>query len=348
LDCGNSGSTMRMLAGLLATQDFSSTLTGDASLSSRPMARIIEPLAMMGARIASTDGHAPLRIEGRQPLNPIRYELPVASAQLKSCLLLAGLGAEGRSEVIERVPTRDHTERMLQWFGAPLESSKSGEVSVHAIVGPAIPAGRDVSVPGDISSAAYFIAAAALLSNSDLRIEDVGLNATRVQFLTELQSADLAIEISEESEEANEPRGSISVKGKRPEQAFSVMEIAGALVPALIDELPLLGVLGSQLGGIRISGAKELRTKESDRISATVTNLRAMGATVEEFDDGFAVDGPVKLRGAELDSFGDHRIAMAFAIAALVADGESIIKGSECVSISFPGFFEQLESVILR
>ena len=355
LDCGNSGTTMRLLAGILSGQNFESTLTGDASLRSRPMARIIEPLRMMGASISSDDGRAPLVIHGQQPLQAISYELRVASAQLKSCILLAGLNAVGRTEIIENEVTRDHTERMLRGFGVQIESGtiekdRKNARSV-AITGPCIFHARDISIPGDISAAAYFIAAAALLPGSSLEVRDVGVNPTRVLFLKHLRALKMDVEIRETHEESNEPVGLIRVYGseKRTSSAKfdSPMTIQGLLVPQLIDELPLLAVVGSQLkGGIEIRDAAELRVKESDRIATTAMNLRAMGAEVDEFDDGLRVCGRARLRGAKIDPRGDHRIAMAFTVAGLIADGETEIEDAECVAISFPEFFELLESAV--
>lgn len=353
LDCGNSGSTMRMLAGVLAGQSFTSVLTGDASLCARPMKRIIEPLQMMGAKLHSPDGRPPLAIQGRKPLKSIRYELPVASAQVKSCVLLAGLHAEGESVVIETsAPTRDHTERMLRWFGVPLETRPDAQGSaVISVSGPSSFAARDISIPGDISSAAFLIAAAALLPDSNLEIEQVGLNPTRTQFLEILRTLGLHLEMMEDYEESNEPRGTVRVAGgckASQSRSVNVHSLQGHLTAQLIDELPLLAILGTQLsGGIEIRDAQELRLKESDRILATVKNLRAMGAEVQEFDDGLVV-GPGSLRGSTIDSFGDHRIAMAFTVAALIAEGDSEILGAECVGISFPNFFELLESIVER
>jgi len=354
LDCGNSGSTMRMLAGVLAGQNFSSTLIGDDSLRSRPMERIIEPLELMGAHIESQDGKLPLRIKGKRPLTAISYQLPVASAQVKSCVLLAGIEADGRTEVIETLgTTRDHTERMLTWFGVPVERVVTADESVAIrIHGPVSFAAREVNIPGDISSAAFLIAGAALLPGSELEIEGVGLNPTRTQFLSALRSVGLDVRISEIHEKCNEPVGNICVSGgsfSELDERVKSNSVRGGLIPQLIDELPLLAVVGTQIsGGIEIRDAAELRFKETDRIAATVKNLRMMGVGVEEFEDGLLVAGPASLRGAELDSFGDHRIAMAFTIAALLADGESEIAGAEYVGISFPEFFKLLESVVER
>jgi len=356
LDCRNSGTTMRLLAGILGGQDFVSTLTGDESLRSRPMQRIIEPLEMMGAQISSSDGRAPLRIQGGKGLKAIDYELLVASAQVKSCILLAGLNAGGRTTVVENEVTRDHTERMLKVFGAKIETGKADREPANArfasVDGPASLRAQDTSIPGDISSAAYFIAAAALLPGSSLQVVDVGLNPTRVAFVETLQELGCDISIEEVREKNNEPVGAMRAGGKdapTSQHSDSAFMVNGLAIPKSIDELPLLAVAGSQLaGGIEIRDAKELRVKESDRISATVENLRAMGAEVEEFDDGLRVAGPVKLHGAKIDPRGDHRIAMAFTIAALLAEGETEIKDADCVAVSFPEFFELLESVVER
>ena len=353
LDCGNSGTTMRLLSGVLASQNFVSTLTGDESLRSRPMQRIIEPLEMMGAQIRSLNGRAPLRVKGRASLQAIDYELLTASAQVKSCILLAGLAAEGKTTVVENEITRDHTERMLQWFGADVEAGKPERepetARFAAVTGPAQLAARDISVPGDISSAAYFIAAAALLKDSFLEIEEIGLNPTRTAFL-EVFAAMNFIELHNVREHANEPSGSVQISGIADyplmRELDSPMVIDGSDIAQFIDELPLLAVVGSQFAhGLEIRNAKELRVKESDRIAATVAGLRAMGCDVEEFDDGLAMKGSTKLRGAQIDSRGDHRIAMSFAIAGLIAEGETEIVGSECVAVSFPEFFDLLESV---
>ena len=356
LDCGNSGTTMRLLAGILAGQDFQSTLTGDDSLRSRPMQRIIEPLRLMGANISSNDGRAPLTIQGRTGLNAISYELLVASAQVKSCILLAGLSAEGRTEVIENQTTRDHTERILRSFGVQVETGEAEHEGENArfvaVNGPARLSACNVFIPGDVSSAASFIAAAALLPGSSLEMSDIGVNPTRVLFLNQFRVMGLDVEITRARENNNEPVGVIRVRGSRKQLSGkfdSPMTIRGLVVPQLIDELPLLAVVGSQIaGGIEIRDAAELRVKESDRIATTAQNLRAMGAVVEELDDGLRVAGPAELRGAKIDPRGDHRIAMAFTVAALLAEGETEITDSECVAVSFPEFFELLESVVER
>jgi 3-phosphoshikimate 1-carboxyvinyltransferase len=355
LDCRNSGTTIRLLAGILSGQNFTSTLTGDQSLRQRPMQRIIEPLQMMGASIMSHEGRAPLTIQGRKPLQAIDYELLVASAQVKSCILLAGLSADGRTKVIENEVTRDHTERMLRWFDVPLETGSAKREGVNArfaaVRGPVQFKARDVSIPGDISSAAYFIAAAALLPGSSLEVKDVGVNPTRTSFLERLRALGLDVAVTGSREEGNEPIGVVSVRGVDSPRAEgdpgAPFILDGLMIPQLIDELPLLAVVGSQTeGGIEIRDAAELRIKESDRIATTAVNLRAMGAEVEEFDDGLRVNGRTRLRGAKIDPRGDHRIAMAFAVAALLAEGETKIEHAECVAVSFPEFFELLESVV--
>lgn len=348
LDCGNSGSTMRMLAGVLAGQNFKSTLIGDESLSKRPMTRIIEPLESMGAVVQSNEGKPPLTITGSDSLKGIVYELAVPSAQVKSSILLAGLNAKGLTEVTESLKgTRDHTERMLEWFGVPLSRRTEGGTKTVGLAGPVDLAARDINVPGDISSAAYFVAAAGSLPTSDLTIADVSLNPTRTTFLEVFQSLGLDVQSTDVREASNEPMGSIRVAGNlKPIE--TPVTLCGSDISQTIDELPLLAVLGSQtIGGLEIRDAEELRLKESDRIAATAQNLRAMGVTVKEFDDGMKIS-PARLQGARIESYGDHRIVMAFTIAALLAEGESEIEGTDCVGISFPEFFETLEAIVER
>ncbi|HKP82922.1 MAG TPA: 3-phosphoshikimate 1-carboxyvinyltransferase [Pyrinomonadaceae bacterium] len=347
LDCGNSGSTLRILTGVLAGHDLTAELIGDESLSSRPMRRIIEPLELMGAKIEATDGKAPLTVHGSAKLNPITYKLPVASAQVKSAILFAGLNAEGRTTVIETTPSRDHTERLFNGFGVPVTTNRGLSISVD---GPAHLNGGAVTIPGDVSSAAYFVAAAMLLPQSQLTIDGVGLNPTRAAFLSVLRSWGADISTDDVQTERNEPFGIINVRGGINALANETDRTLGrAIIPSLIDELPLLAVVGSQIsGGIRIKDAGELRLKESDRLATTALNLRAMGAEVEEFEDGLWVSGPTQLHGALIDSRNDHRIAMAFSVAALIAKGETQIEGSECVAISFPEFFRLLESLTKR
>jgi len=345
LECGNSGTTMRLLAGILAGQRFTSTMTGDPSLRSRPMRRIIDPLQAMGANIESVDGNAPLAISG-SPLRAISYELPVASAQVKSCVLLAGLYADGTTKVVEPIPTRDHTERMLRGFGVDVSVNElaggSREISVRG--GVELRA-TNIDVPGDISSAAFFLVAAACLPGSQLLIKNVGVNPTRAAILEVLQNLGANIRTSNRRDAGGEPVADIVALGglSKPEDATDTMR--GSIVANLIDEIPILAVLGTQLDdGLEIRDAAELRVKESDRIASVVQNLKAMGADVEEFDDGLRVHRS-RLRGATIDSFGDHRIAMTFGVAALLADGESEIVDAECASVSFPEFYQTLSEV---
>ncbi|HEX6046034.1 MAG TPA: 3-phosphoshikimate 1-carboxyvinyltransferase [Pyrinomonadaceae bacterium] len=344
LDCGNSGSTMRILAGVLAGHDLTAELVGDESLSSRPMRRIIEPLELMGASIQATGGKPPLTVRGSNKLSPITYQLPVASAQVKSAILFAALSAEGRTTVIEKSASRDHTERLFSGFGVPVTTHDDLSITID---GPARFTGGAITIPGDVSSAAYFVAAAMLLPRSELTIESVGLNPTRAAFLSVLRSWGAQISTSDLRDERNEPVGTITITGERRAAVRDEdRTLSGSMIPSLIDELPLMAVVGTQIsGGIQIRDAEELRLKESDRLQATAQNLRAMGAEVEEFDDGMAVSGPTQLRGAALNSFGDHRIAMAFSVAALIAEGETEIDGAECVGISFPEFYELLHSL---
>lgn len=345
LDCGNSGSTLRILTGVLTGHDLTAELTGDASLTSRPMRRIIEPLEMMGAKIESTDGKAPLRVHGSSQLDAITYKLPVASAQVKSAILFAGLNARGRTTVIETSPTRDHTERLFNGFGISVTINLDHSVTLWT---QGRFSGGSMTIPGDVSSAAYFIAAAMLLPASKLTIEGVGLNPTRAAFISVLTSWGADISTTDLQTERNEPYGTINVRGGVTGNATD-RTLSGSMIPSLIDELPLLAVVGSQIeGGILIRDAAELRLKESDRLATTAANLRAMGVDVEEFEDGLAISGPTQLHGALIDSHGDHRIAMAFSVAAMIAEGETEIAGAECVAISFPEFFTLLESVAQR
>lgn len=356
LDCGNSGTTMRLLAGALAGQPFASTLDGDASLRARPMHRIVEPLGLMGARVSSENGCAPLRIEGRATLQPVSYTLPLPSAQVKSCILLAGLSASGRTEVIEpHAQTRDHTERMLRWLGVNINIATHEQDDTRRriiIEGGKCLRARDFNVPGDLSSAAFLVAAAALLPRSHLVLQRVGVNPTRTQFLQTMRELGADIRITNVRDECNESVGDIEVRGTSAladseKQTKNVLR--GRKIAELIDELPMLAIVGTQVeGGLEVRDARELRVKESDRIRATVENLRRMNAEVEEYDDGFAVGGRIVLRGAHLDAKGDHRIAMAFTVAALIAEGESKIEGAQSVNVSFPEFYELLESIIER
>ncbi|HWH56459.1 MAG TPA: 3-phosphoshikimate 1-carboxyvinyltransferase [Terriglobales bacterium] len=341
LDCGNSGSTIRMLSGILAGQDFSCELRGDESLSRRPMARIIKPLEMMGAQFESSDGgRPPLRLTGGH-LKAIDYKLPVASAQVKTSLLFAGLYADGTTRVEEPIQTRDHGELALQAFGARVER-RMREVSIEG--GQKLKEIEAV-VPGDISSSAFFLCAAALFPNSQLLVPGLLLNPTRARLLDFLIGLGLRITMSGLEEQHGELVGSLQVEGG----ALKGAKISGGDTAALIDEIPVLAAIAPYTeDGIEIRDARELRVKESDRIASVATNLRLMGAEVEEFDDGLRVPGGQKLQGASLDSFGDHRIAMAFAVAALRAEGETEIKGADAAVISFPEFFETLDGVVLR
>jgi 3-phosphoshikimate 1-carboxyvinyltransferase len=342
LDCGNSGTTMRLMAGILAGQPFDSVLTGDASLAGRPMKRIIEPLQAMGARIESVEGHAPLKIGGSS-LHAIDHAAPVASAQVKSCVLLAGLFADGETSVTERVMTRDHTERMLRWFGVEVRTDDLR----HSVRGGSVLQARDLSVPADISSAAFFMVAAACLEGSKIVLPGVGMNPARRGVVDVMRQFGAQIEITNERAESNEPVADIVMQsGRIP--ASTPNRLDGARIADVIDEIPVLAVFGTQLdGGLEVRDASELRVKESDRIAAVVENLKRMGAYVEEFPDGFRV-GRSKLHAAAVDSFGDHRIAMAFAVAGLLATGETRIEGAECAAVSFPDFFDVLDRVAQR
>ncbi len=340
LDCGNSGTTMRLMAGLLAAQSFRSRMTGDASLSRRPMRRIMAPLAEMGARIeAEGPGDCPpVVISGGPDLRAIEYHLPMASAQVKSAVLLAGLFAAGTTTVIEPAPTRDHTERMLECFGVPVHRDGL-RVSV---TGGCLPVARDFTVPGDISSAAFWLVAAAAQPGARLTAEDIGLNPTRTAILDVLERMGASVQRSPDSHVAGEPRGKIEIRGTQ----LHGTEISGAEIPNLIDELPVLAVAGAlAVGTTVIRDAAELRVKESDRLAVVAHHLRAMGADVTEHADGMEIRGGRPLHGARLTSHGDHRIAMAFAIAGLFADGETVIEDTACVETSYPGFAKQLQEV---
>ena len=339
LDCGNSGSTMRMLAGMVAGQTFTSEMIGDESLSRRPMKRIIEPLGRMGAEIQSADGCAPLRITGAK-LHGIEYRPPVASAQVKTSLLFAGLLAEGRTTIEEPSRTRDHGELALRAFGAKVERSRNavtiqGGQTLHPL---------EAYVPGDISSAAFFLCAAAIFPESNLVIDGVLLNPTRSALLDVLAAMGSRISMVRVEENHGELVGTVTlVPG-----AGQAVTIAGAQTALLIDELPVLAAIAPFTGGLEVRDAGELRVKESDRLSAVTQNLRVMGAQVEQTADGWRIQGGQKLHGAEIESFGDHRIAMAFAVAALRAEGQTVIRNSDCVAISYPGFFEDLERLVER
>jgi 3-phosphoshikimate 1-carboxyvinyltransferase len=340
IDCGNSGTTMRLLAGVLATQPFRSRLIGDASLSKRPMRRVIDPLTRMGAQVIAEgpNDSPPLVIHGAEP-RAIQYTMPVASAQVKSAVLLAGLFARGKTSVTEPSQSRDHTERMLEYY---LVRQQKEDLTV-SILGDQMPESRDFVVPGDISSAAFWLVAAAAQQGSHLLVKDVGLNETRTGVLAVLLRMGAHVrEIIEEVEEG-EPRGSVEIRG----QGLKGTVIQGREIANVIDEIPILAVAAALAQGTTtLSDARELRVKETDRIAAIATNLRAMGVMVSEKEDGLEIYGGTPLKGARLQSFGDHRIAMAFAIAGLFASGETIIEGVECVATSYPNFHKTLEQML--
>jgi 3-phosphoshikimate 1-carboxyvinyltransferase len=340
LDCGNSGSTIRMLSGIVAAQSFVSEMAGDESLSRRPMERVITPLTAMGAQITAKNGRPPLRIAGTQ-LKGIDYKIPVASAQVKTCLLFTGLLADGETCVEEPLRTRDHGEVALQAFGAHLDR-KGNQVRIR---GGQRLRGIETQVPGDLSSAAFFLCAAALFPNSQLTVPALLMNPTRARLLDILIQLGLRITVTQLEEMHGEPVGTLQVEGDRLKGAT----IAGADAAALIDEIPVLAAIAPYTEqGIEIRDAKELRVKESDRIASIATNLRAMGAQVEEREDGLKIPGGQALHGAEIQSFGDHRIAMAFSIAALRAHGDTLIHESQCAAISYPAFFSTLEGLVER
>ena len=337
LDAGNSGSTMRMLAGLVAAQPLRVELVGDSSLSRRPMRRVIEPLTEMGARIEATDGHAPLVVYGAR-LRAIAYRAAVPSAQVKSAVLFAGLHADGTTSVQEPAQTRDHTEKALAAFGYHVRT----DARTVSIVGGQRGAGQSLAVPGDFSSAAFWMVAAAALPGSRVEIVDVGLNATRTALIEVLRRFGAGVEVDEHNRAAGEARGTIIVTGDRT----GSIEIAPEEVPGLIDELPAIAALAALGGEVSVRGAAELRVKESDRIAALVAGFRALGVSADERPDGFVVRGSGAPAGGVADARGDHRIAMALAIAALAARSPSRIKGSDAVVISYPGFFETLDRLV--
>jgi 3-phosphoshikimate 1-carboxyvinyltransferase len=345
LDAGNSGTTIRLLAGILAGHPFETTLTGDESLSRRPMNRVIEPLAQMGARVVSQSGGLPpLRITGG-PLRAIRYPLPVPSAQVKSCVLLAGLYGDGPTSVGESIPTRDHTEIALELFGARLERDTFW---IELSPGPRLE-GQRLVVPSDLSGAAFFMVAASIVEGSDVRLPGVGLNRRRRELVEYLIASGADIAVEEERERHGEPRGDLRVRFSPAFLDRGLAPLNGALAAALIDEIPALAVHATQTrAGVEISDARELRVKESDRIAALATNRRAMGVEVEERPDGLRVGGGQRLRGATIDPRGDHRIAMAFAVAGLAAEGETTILDAECADVSFPGFYDAVAHVAGR
>jgi 3-phosphoshikimate 1-carboxyvinyltransferase len=345
LDSGNSGTTLRLLSGILAGQHFESKLSGDASLCKRPMKRILDPLRRMGAQIEAREGgYAPIRIVGG-PLRAIDFNPDTPSAQVKSCVLLAGLYAAGRATVQESVPTRDHTELALSRFGADLQVT-GGKISLNPVKRLM---GVEMTIPGDLSSAVFWIVAAAILPGSSISITGVGLNPTRNAVLGLLANWGADIRIDLPAGTTGEVAGDLRIGYNPKLGAAGCLEITHEQVPLIIDEIPALAVLGARTPhGMRIRGAGELRVKESDRLHAMTDNLNRMGVAVKELSDGLDIPGNQRLRGAQMDSFGDHRIAMACAVAALSAEGSSSIEHPECAGISYPGFYETLESLAVR
>ena len=343
LDVGNSGSTIRMLSGILAGQNFTTEITGDESIQRRPMKRVIDPLSLMGARIEAREANfAPLKINGGNlagNLKAIEYTPPVASAQVKSCVLLAGLFADGKTTVVEKTPTRNHTEVMLREVGAAIETSTDGErISVT---------GRqrlkplgEYTVAGDLSSAAFFIVAALIAPDAEIRLRHIGVNPSRTALIDVLKQIGGQIEVENQRLAHGEPVADFLIRSSK---LRGDLELSGAVIANLIDEIPILAVAATQLeGALTIRDARELRVKESDRIRSIVNNLRLMGIEVEEFDDGLRLKGRQQLSGARVESFGDHRIAMAFAVAGLIAEGETEIVGAEAASVSLPEFYQLL------
>ena len=342
LDAGNSGTTIRLLSGLLASRPIRTVIGGDESLNRRPMRRIMDPLTLMGARIVATAGQfPPLTISGGQ-LQPISYELPVASAQVKSCILLAGLTAVGTTTVIEREPSRDHTERALPCFGGRVEQI-GNRIQVS---GPSTLTAADVRVPGDFSAAVFFILAAAMIPGSEIDLPGVGVNTSRTALLGLLGGSGAEIASANFREENGEPVADLRVRFRPAVLTDFPARIDGKLIPNLIDEIPALAVFGTRLQkGLEIRNASELRKKESDRIRSIVDNLLSLGVRVEEFEDGFFVPGNQTVAGGQVRTFGDHRIAMAFALAGLIAQGPVELDDPGCAAVSFPAFYTQLELV---
>lgn len=335
LDCQNSGTTMRLLTGVLAGSRVSASLTGDASLRRRPMARVVEPLRAMGARITSHDGMAPLRIEGTA-LTGRQHRLPIPSAQVKSALLLAGLFAQGPTSIEEPLPTRDHTERLLRAMGAPITADQ-GRTGVEPLAAPLKP--LRLTIPGDFSSAAFWLAAAAMRPGFSVRVVGVGLNPTRTAFLPMLVRMGAEVRVDQEPDAALEPAGDVTVTGRR----LQGLRVDAAGAASAVDEIPILMVVATQAEGTTsIDGAGELRVKESDRLRSMTEGLRRMGARVEELPDGVRIIGPTPLRTATVDAAGDHRVAMALGVAGLLAKGSIQIIGAASADVSYPGFFKQL------
>lgn len=338
LDAGNSGTTMRLLSGLLAGQPFYSVLTGDDSLRNRPMGRIIAPLRLMGANINAreNDRLPPITIVGAE-LNNISYQMPIASAQVKSAIMIGGLYCDGETVIIEKFQSRDHTERMLKYLGRNISSSNGKIVLRGGKLNP-----NDIMVPGDISSAVFFIVAGLLTDNSTIEIKNVGLNETRTGFLNVLEKMGADIKVESSGINNEEPYGDIRVNSTK----LKPIEVGAEKIPSMVDEIPLLALAATQADGTTvISGAQELRFKESDRLSGIASQLNRMGAKVIEKPDGLIIEGPTSLNGTTVDSFGDHRLAMALTIAGLIAKGDTIIQNAESVSISFPEYFDKLKQL---
>jgi len=342
LDVGNSGTTIRLLSGILSGQRFETTISGDESIKRRPMGRIVKPLSLMGASIKGrrieNEIFAPLKISGGG-LRAIAYELPIASAQVKSAILLAGLYAQGTTKVMEKNPSRDHTERMLSHFGADIKVSgfESQVTGLKEFVG------TEVDVPGDLSSAAFFMIATALTPDSEVKILNVGVNPTRTGVIDVLHRMGAAIEVQNERIISEEPRADLLIRSSK----LKAVKIGGEIVPRIIDEIPILAVAATQAEGLtEIRGAKELRVKESDRIKTMVSELKKMGADIQELEDGMFIVGPTKLKGTTVKSYGDHRVAMALTIAGLLAEGKTTVEDTDCIQTSFPGFEEILKNII--
>ncbi len=341
LDVGNSGTTIRLMSGILSGQPFLTRITGDESIQKRPMLRVVGPLREMGANIVGHahkgNVYAPLEIHGGK-LSPIEYKLPVASAQVKSAILLAGLFAAGQTSVIEKNKARDHTERMLEHFGSEIQLMNN-EIRVKGLKEFR---GTTVDIPGDISSAAFFMVAAAIMPESELLIRNVGVNPTRTGIIEVLHRMGAEMEVNDEQIISEEPRANILIKTSK----LKGIKIDGSIIPRIIDEIPIIAVAATQAQGkTEIRGAKELRVKESDRLATVSAELKKMGAHVKELEDGLIIEGPTALKGTTIESHGDHRIAMSAAIAALVADGETKINNIDCIETSFPGFAQLLEQL---
>jgi 3-phosphoshikimate 1-carboxyvinyltransferase len=345
LDAGNSGTTIRLLTGLLAGSPFRSDIQGDDSLNRRPMERIIDPLSLMGADIRPSEiGSPPLKIKGTT-LRAIRYPLPIASAQVKSCILLAGLTAHGTTTVVETTPSRDHTERAFVEFKAPFEKARD-ELS---ITGPADIEATELSVPGDFSSAVFFIVAALLLPGSYLKIQNIGVNPTRTGLLQMLEQSGANILQSNHRTVSNEPKCDLEIRHSEDFLRNFPTEISKQWVPIVIDEFPILAILGTRLAkGLEVHGAEELRKKESDRIHSIVMNLRNLGIVIEEFHDGFRILPGQKVSGGNISTFGDHRIAMSFTVAGLISENGVTLDNPDCANVSFPGFYKTLAGVSHR